>query len=183
VLRVSCLSSLLLLVGTVAALGAAGLDSSRSKFSYRDASGQMRAVPVVKTYWKKRIVYPHAKVDPKIDPKLRHAATIAEERAHARSKARCWHYVKNALLAAEVIPTFPRTAYARDAGAELVHDYGFRRLATRDPYAAPVGAVIVYGRGGRGYGHVELRTRDGFVSDYFSKHRCRYPLLGVYVKR
>jgi len=45
-----------------------------------------------------------------------------------------------------------------------------------------VGAVIVYGRGSGGAGHVELRTKQGFVSDYFSKNRCFYPVLAVYGK-
>ena len=31
-------------------------------------------------------------------------------------------------------------------------------------------------------GHVEIRTEDGFVSDYHSKYRCFYPLLAVYGK-
>jgi hypothetical protein len=109
-----------------------------------------------------------------------HAATIAQERANARSKARCWHYVKEALVAAGVVKSYPKTAYAAEAGDELVRSYGFTRLAVRDPYSAPVGAVIVYGS--RSRGHVEIRTRDGFVSDYHSKNACFYPLIAVYAK-
>ncbi|MDQ3625603.1 MAG: hypothetical protein M3372_00525, partial [Verrucomicrobiota bacterium] len=60
--------------------------------------------------------------------------------------------------------------------------YGFKKLPMRDPYAAPVGAVIVYGKGAGGAGHVELRTKDGFASDYRSKNRCFYPVIGVYAK-
>ena len=86
------------------------------------------------------------------------------------------------MLAAGVIDSYPRTHYACQAGAELVRAYGFRKLSTRDPYSAPVGSVLVYGKGSNGAGHVELRTRDGFVSDYRSKNRCRYPLLAVYAK-
>jgi hypothetical protein len=125
-------------------------------------------------------MHPFAKVDPRIDPKLRRAATIAEERANARSKARCWQYVKRALIAAGVINSYPRTAFAAEAGQELVHVYGFKKLSVRDPYKAPLGAVIVYGDKKRG--HVEIRTKDGFVSDYHSKSRCFYPLLAVYGK-
>jgi hypothetical protein len=47
---------------------------------------------------------------------------------------------------------------------------------------APVGAVLVYSHGTSGYGHVEIRTKNGFVSDYFSKNRCKYPLIAAYVK-
>ncbi len=58
--------------------------------------------------------------------------------------------------------------------------YGFTRLSMRDPYKAPIGAVIVYGNKSRG--HVEIRTRDGFVSDYHSKWACYYPVQAVYAK-
>src|SRR5256886_4098761 len=54
------------------------------------------------------LVYPAAKVDPRVNPKLMQAATIAQERAHAHSKSRCWHYVKEALLASGVIDSRDR---------------------------------------------------------------------------
>lgn len=122
-----------------------------------------------------------AKVDPKIDPKLCRAATIAQERAHAHSRSRCWQYVKEALMASGVIGSYPKTAYAKEAGQELVSNYGFKKLAVRDPFKAPVGAVLVYGAS-RAAGHVELRTKDGFASDFRSKIPSRRPLLGVYAK-
>jgi hypothetical protein len=31
-------------------------------------------------------------------------------------------------------------------------------------------------------GHVNIRTRGGFASDYHSKDRCVYPLVAVYAK-
>jgi hypothetical protein len=98
----------------------------------------------------------------------------------AESKAHCWHYVKTALVAAGVINSYPKTAYAAEAGNELMRSYGFKRLPIRDPYAAPIGAVLVYGD--RNHGHVEIRTKTGFVSDYHSKYRCFYPLIAVYGK-
>ena len=84
---------------------------------------------------------------PNLDPKLARAATIAEDRAHAHSRRSCWRYVKEALLAAGAVDSYPQTALARQAGEELVNRYGFTRLATRDPYQAPVGSVLVYGSG------------------------------------
>jgi hypothetical protein len=115
--------------------------------------------------------------------KLIRAASFAQERASARSKAHCWQYVKQALVASGTVTSYPKTSYACQAGDELVQNFGFRKLAgVRDPYDAPVGAVLVYGRGSNGAGHVELRTKDGFVSDYHSKNRCRYPLIAAYVK-
>lgn len=109
------------------------------------------------------------------------AATLADERANAHSKKRCWHYVKEALLASGVINSYPETACAKEAGDELVRNHGFRLLSIRDPYAAPVGAVLVYGAS-RAAGHVEIRTKDGFVSDFRSKTPSPRQLIGVYAK-
>ena len=161
---------------------AAVLGMSKSTFYYKDRSGKIQSASVIYHYRKEPLNYPPANIDPRLDPKLRRAASIAEERANARSKSRCWHYVKEALVASGVISVYPKTAYAYQAGEELVRDYGFKRLSMRDPYAAPVGAVLVYSHGRNGAGHVEIRTRNGFVSDYLSKTRCRYPLVAVYAK-
>lgn len=160
-------------------LQAADLAPANSTLYYRGGSGYLWFTRVVH-YWRVPVVHPAARVDPRIDPRLMRAAAIAQQHATARSQARCWHYVKDALVAAGAISSYPKTAYAAEAGDELVHTYGFKRLPIRDPYAAPVGAVIVYGN--RSRGHVELRTRDGFVSDYHSKNACFYPLIAVYGK-
>ena len=157
-------------------LRADGLAKSRSHFFYKDGSGRFGSVRIIRRYW--TIAHPNAKIDPRIDPRLRRAASIAQERANARSRARCWQYVKQALVSAGAVSSYPKTAYAYEAGTELTRDYGFKKLSVRDPYAAPLGAVLVYG----GRGHVEIRTKTGFVSDYHSKNRCFYPLLAVYGK-
>ena len=164
----------------VARLRAEGFEKSTEKFVYKDTSGRVTSVKVIHHYWKKPIVHPFAKVDPRLDPKLTRAATLAEERSHAESQKQCWHYVKHALFSAGVIDSYPKTADAADAGNELMHSYGFKRLPIRDPYKAPIGAVLVYGN--KSHGHVEIRTKDGFVSDYHSKYRCFYPLIAVYGK-
>jgi hypothetical protein len=169
----------LVLSGTLAQ--AASKVSSETQFLYKDKTGKLKAVDIVRGYQPKPLIHPFAKIDPKIDPKLRRAATIAQERAYARSKSRCWRYVKAALLASGVISSYPKTTYARDAGKELVRDFGFKRLPVRDPYKAPLGAVLVYGRG-RAAGHVEIRTKGGFVSDFRSDTPSPRPLLGVYAK-
>jgi hypothetical protein len=114
------------------------------------------------------------------DKRMIRAAEIAAERARAHSTSRCWRYVKKALLASSVIDSYPKTAYAKQAGTELQQAYGFKRIKVTDPFKAPLGAVLVYG--GRGAGHVELRTDDGFVSDFESAKPSRRPLIGVYVK-
>jgi hypothetical protein len=152
-----------------------------SRFSFKSAEGKKESVPVISQYYPKQIVYPFGKVDRHIDGRLMQAASIAEERAHAHSRSRCWHYVKEALLASGVIESRPKTELARDAAQELVSNYGFKRLPVTDPFSAPVGSVLVYGTS-RSVGHVELRTRNGFVSDFRSPTPSRRPLLGVYAK-
>ena len=161
---------------------AEGLSSSKTHFYYRANRGISSARIIRHYYVRRPVVHADATVDARFDPRLRRAASIAQERANAHTQARCWRYVKEALLQAGAVSSYPQTAYACDAGNELVQKYGFKRLAMRDPYAAPLGAVIVYGRGSGGAGHVELRTKDGFVSDYRSKNKCFYPVLAVYGK-
>jgi hypothetical protein len=152
-----------------------------SRFSFKTSGGKKESVPVITQYYPNQIVYPYGKIDRHIDGRLMQAATIAQERAHAHSRSRCWHYVKDALLASGVIESRPKTELARDAATELVSNYGFKRLPVSDPFSAPVGSVLVYGTA-RSVGHVELRTRDGFVSDFRSKTPSHRPLLGVYAK-
>lgn len=161
---------------------AEGLAGSKSHFYYRNGSGQITGARIIRHYYRVPIVHPFAQIDPRLDPRLRRAASIAEERSSAHTKARCWRYVKQALLDAGAVTSYPKTNYACQAGEELVRDFGFKKLPMRDPYAAPLGAVIVYGKGAGGAGHVELRTKSGFVSDYHSKNKCFYPVLAIYGK-
>ena len=112
------------------------------------------------------------------------AGASCDHRRRARPcplEMRCWRYVKEALLAAGAVDSYPQTALARQAGDELVHRYGFKRLPVRDPYQAPIGSVLVYGSG-RAAGHVEIRTARGFVSDFRASTPSRRPLIGVYAK-
>ena len=166
---------------TVTAARGATSAPAKAQFVFKDSSGKTQFVPVVVNYYPKKIAGPVARADSSLDPKLMRAASIAQERAHAHSRSRCWQYVKEALLASGVIKSYPKTAYAKEAGQELVSSYGFKKLAVRDPFKAPVGAVLVYGAS-RAAGHVEIRTRNGFVSDFRSKTPSRRPLLGVYTK-
>ena len=94
---------------------AAGLSKSETRFVYVDANGKVQSTEVISQFTgKMRYPFPH------LDPKLARAATIAEERAHAHSRSRCWRYVKEALLAAGAVDSYPKTALARQAGDELV---------------------------------------------------------------
>jgi hypothetical protein len=115
------------------------------------------------------------------DARMIHAAKIAQKRARRQTTWHCWAYVKDALLAANVVATRPTSPWARQAGDELVQRFGFKRLLQNDPRRAPVGAVVVYG--GPDAGHVELRTHDGFVSDFFSPTPYPRPVIGIFVKQ
>lgn len=115
------------------------------------------------------------------DNRMIRAAEIAMKRAQANSTERCWRYVKNALVDAQLVDSRPTTVYAKEAAAELTNKYGFTKLeGVTSPLEAPIGSVLVYG--GKGAGHVEFRTAFGFVSDFWSLIPSRRPLVGVYVK-
>jgi len=115
-----------------------------------------------------------------MDARMIEAAHLAQRAARRSSINRCWRYVKRALQAAQVVACYPQTALAKHAAVELPERYGFARLEVEDPFEAPVGAVLVYG--GRGAGHVEIRTEEGFVSDHASLRPSPRPLIGVFVK-
>jgi len=155
--------------------------SAKQKFVFKDADGKTDSADIVTKYAPKKIVHPYAKMDSSVSPKLMRAATIAEERAHAHSREACWHYVKEALVASGAVSSYPKTVYAKEAARELVSNYGFKRLPVRDPYKAPVGSVLVYANS-KGAGHVEIRTKSGFASDFRSKIPSPRPLIGVYTK-
>lgn len=163
---------------------AVGQDNSTTRFVFKNADGRVESAQVITSFTGKS-TNPFASVKSRlfthVDPKLLRAATIADERANAHSKSRCWRYVKEALLASGAVTSYPKTEYAREAGNELVSSYGYIRLAVRDPYQAPIGSVLVYGSG-RAAGHVEIRTANGFVSDFRSATPSRRPLIGVYAK-
>ena len=157
--------------------------ASKAPFTFKDKDGKTQSVSVISDYYPKKLTLPTpaAKVDKSINPQLMRAATIAQERAHAHSRSRCWQYVKEALVASGAVSSYPGTAYAKQAGQELVNHYGFKKLPIQDPYKAPVGSVLVY-TASRAAGHVEIRTKDGFVSDFRSKVPSHRPLVGVYAK-
>lgn len=180
----------IILLLSVVSVGAVAVSASAAKtenlnfkpqFVFKDRNGKTVSAPIVDEYQKKKLVYPAAKIDPRVNPRLMQAATIAQERARAHSKSRCWHYVKEALLASGVIDSRPKTAFAKQAADELVRDYGFKKLSIRDPFAAPLGSVLVYSARGAA-GHVEIRAKNGFVSDFLSKTPSKRPLIGVYAK-
>src|SRR5713226_8414117 len=185
-LKIGLLSPRFALIAAFAFLTAAAahgqlVESSKARFIFKDADGKTDSAEIVTKYVPKKIVHPVAKADPSINSKLMRAATIAEERAHAHSREQCWHYVKEALVASGAVSSYPKSVYAKDAAKELVNTYGFKKLSVRDPYKAPVGSVLVY-NAKNGAGHVEIRTKSGFASDFRSKIPSPRPLIGVFTK-
>lgn len=181
--KISLLFTLFSVCGAAISASAARTENLNFKpqFVFKDRNGKTVSAPIVDEYQKNKIVYPAAKIDPRVNPKLMRAATIADERAHAHSNSRCWHYVKEALVASGVVEDRPKTALAKQAADELVSKYGFKKLPIRDPFQAPLGSVLVYNARGAA-GHVEIRTKNGFVSDFRSKTPSKRPLIGVYAK-
>ena len=158
------------------------LNHQPASFIFKDAAGKTNSVAVIQKYQPKKIMFPFGRnAQGKIDPRLMRAATIAEERAHAHSRRQCWHAVKEALVASGAIDSRPKTVLAKQAAQELVSNYGFKRLPVTDPYQAPVGSVLVYDAR-RAAGHIEIRTHNGFVSDFRSNTPSRRPLIGIFVK-
>jgi hypothetical protein len=93
---------------------------------------------------------------------------------------KCYHYVKQALYAAHMVPYGSlKSDKAYDAVPDLARQGFVNLLDTHPelkntPEAAPVGAIVVYA-GNPHYhfsrdGDVQIHTADGWVSDYFSRN-------------
>lgn len=159
------------------------IPASQKPFVFKNATGKEVSAPLVDDSARRKLpTAPAAKPQTAgVNPALAKAATIAQERSNAHSKRRCWRYVKEALLAAGAVDSYPQTALAKQAGGELVENFGFQKLQVTDPYKAPVGSVLVYDAKGAP-GHVEIRTKTGFVSDFSTPTPSKRKLIGVYTK-
>jgi LysM repeat protein len=108
------------------------------------------------------------------------AIAYAMKHAHKKSQHLCLRYVKTALKATKMIHTYPDVVAAKDFGPSLAAE-GFKDLLQTKPgtnlRTAPVGSVIIYrpvekqeSNGKPVYGHIEIKTESGYVSDYFTEH-------------
>jgi LysM repeat protein len=107
------------------------------------------------------------------------AADLAERRAMPKSKGECYAWVKRALQDSGAVSRYLVGVPAKGAGPELVKE-GYTNVLgkpgynIKSPYDAPKGAVLVYGAApgvtdkNAKYGHIEIRTDNGFASDYKS---------------
>lgn len=183
--RLSLLCGLFLAVSLTAAKSptapTAGAPPSANAFVFTAVDGAQMSAPLADSSEKRKLTPATIAKLEALNPALVKAATIAQERANAHSKRRCWRSVKEALLAAGAVDSYPKTAFAKEAGDELVRDYGFTKTALTDPYKAPIGAVLVYDAR-KAPGHVEIRTKEGFVSDFKTPNASKRKLIGIYTK-
>jgi hypothetical protein len=131
------------------------------------------------------------------------AADYAQAHADNRSQGRCYRYVKQALQGSGAVTDYIPGRAAKEAGPELVRRGYVDILKDPDanihsPYDAPAGSVLVYAPtadakdNNAQYGHIEIRTPNGFASDYYRPKARTGPvsnglsgsgrrLIGVYV--
>ncbi len=117
------------------------------------------------------------------------ASAMANRFSH--SHQRCWHFVKAALYASGLVRRGSlNTEPARDAVGDLKRQGWKNLLATNprlanSPGSVPVGAVIVYSCDfGKRLGHTEIRTANGYVSDYYRPtpaYGQHFHIIGVMV--
>ncbi|MDG0817941.1 hypothetical protein [Bdellovibrio svalbardensis] len=131
--------------------------------------------------------YSHSK---KVEKAIR-----AAKKSASRSKRLCYRYVKNALLAGDLIDSYPPGGKAKQGVSDLKAQ-GMVNLLDNPKYAsrirtpadAPKGAVLVYSTGeSKEAGHIEIKTGDGknatYVSDYQSAKNIQQTTKGIYKAR
>ncbi|QDK36993.1 hypothetical protein [Bdellovibrio sp. NC01] len=107
-----------------------------------------------------------------------------------RSKRLCYKYVKNALLAGDMIDSYPPGGFARQGVSDLkaqgmvnLLDNPKYKALIKKPEDAPKGAVLVY-RTGSQPGHIEIKSGKGsdstYISDYESSNNIQKTVKGVY---
>lgn len=120
-------------------------------------------------------------------------AIRAAKRAAGHSKKLCYRYVKRALLAGDLLDTYPQGSYPRNSVGEFKRQ-GMVNLLDNPKYSgkikraedAPKGAVLIY-RHGRHPGHIEIKTANGknatYVSDYQSPRSIMSSVHGISQKK
>jgi len=122
--------------------------------------------------------HPVAKVAAPATGTISAAIAYALKHKEAHSIHLCLKYVKRALFANRMIRSYPGIVAAKDFGPFLGKE-GFDNLLETRPGTnlsnAPIGAIIVYRpvemqeyRGKTIYGHIEIKTEEGYVSDYLN---------------
>ncbi|HZS43207.1 MAG TPA: hypothetical protein VFA52_03260 [Candidatus Paceibacterota bacterium] len=125
----------------------------------------------------KQRVISQLKVDSNLDPRHALAPICAEKglpKEYNPKDPKCWRYVKIALLASQLVNSYPDTQYAKEGIKVLTEKHGFSKLPVTDPEHAPIGSVLFYSTGRAiKQGHVEIKTKDGAISDFKIRHVFR----------
>jgi hypothetical protein len=111
------------------------------------------------------------------------AGSIAIDRCPGTT-GMCLRAVRIAVQKAKGMPLKGDVLYAKDFGPVLVEKYKAKPLPIRDPKKAPIGAIIVYDSAAKSKnpaGHVEIKTKIGYVSDHISKQPYPGPVKGIYL--
>lgn len=107
-----------------------------------------------------------------------------------KSKRLCYQAVREALRSSKIAPHYPRDRYAiRAHRKNTLLKNGFQNIIQKGFNAqnAPLGSVLVYSGGKRGYGHIEFKlNEDEYCSDFCSPFSAsewttKRKLVGVYV--
>lgn len=124
-------------------------------------------------------------------PAVKTMIAHALRKSGLRTQKSCYRFVKSALYAGGLLPNNALNGLVPAGHAAIdLGRHGWTNLATRNPslltnpYSAPVGSILVYRDLAGGYGHVEIRTPTGFVSDYrtpTSPYGRRFKIVGVMV--
>lgn len=123
---------------------------------------------------------------------------FALENRRRRKAGKCYKYVKDALLAGNLVIERPPSIYGKYAADDLkqqgfvdmMEDHRYRDLI-KSPKDAPKGAILVYREKGspKAAGHVEQKTdwdvSGGYVSDFLHEYHdgmSNYELTAVMIK-
>ena len=154
-----------------------------SKFVFKDASGKATSVDVIQSYQSTKIGRPFATADRQasIQNRCGAAAPIAEERAHAHSSMATPARSKGGppCIRRDQLPPEDRI---RERGGSGISQQLWLPKAAGERSVSSAGGFGPVDNANRAAGHVEIRTNNGFVSDFRLETPSRRPLLGVFVK-
>jgi hypothetical protein len=108
----------------------------------------------------------------------------------SRAKGLCFRGVKEALLATGLVKTYLPGMYAMQAHTQgILAKQGFENLLDRGLKVenAPLGSILVYAGGPKGYGHIEIKLgKYEYCSDFCKAvpggHALNRKLIGIYAK-
>jgi hypothetical protein len=108
----------------------------------------------------------------------------------SRAKGLCFRGVKEALLSTGLVKRYLPGMYAKQAHTQgILVKEGFENLLDRGLKVenAPLGSILVYAGGPKGYGHIEIKLgKYEYCSDFCKSvpggHALNRKLIGIYAK-